>query len=119
LYVWYTDQNAIIHAKDDTITLWKICRHGNTVYGETTGWDVVEHFLKHAEEKLAPTEYGICPQIGFKSHRDRGWQICDYCSGGAGTELMQCSRCRKVHHCSKSCQKLGWRKHKAQCTPAS
>jgi hypothetical protein len=106
------------HAMDAYIRL-EQNGHGNFVYEETTGWDIIEHFLKHAKEKLAPMEKGICSQIGFKSHRDRGWQICDYCSGGARIELIQCSRCRKVHYCSKSCQRLGWKKHKAQCTPAS
>ena len=58
--------------------------HGSTVYGETSGWDIAEGFLKCS-----------CPQIGFLSTRDKGSWPCDFC-GKVESNLKQCSTCKKA-----------------------
>ena len=45
---------------------------------------------------------------------------CANCGAGNGPELKlsQCSRCRGVWYCCKSCQRADWAQHKAGCKPA-
>jgi len=96
--------------------------HGNFVCGEVSGWDAVPMFLKEAQQHLAATQFSTCCQIGFRAHRDRGFELCDYCHtpNSNRTELMKCSVCKKVGYCSKDCQRKHWKaKHKAECFPAS
>ena len=42
---------------------------------------------------------------------------CDACHM-YGQKLLQCSGCGLVHYCGASCQKAGWRAHKAACKAA-
>ena len=45
-------------------------------------------------------------------------QDCATC-GKISINLMICSACRTVHYCSKNCQTLGWKVHKAACRSAA
>ena len=42
-------------------------------------------------------------------------EVCAACSA-AGSDLLQCSRCRAVSYCGPACQRRHWRAHKAQCS---
>eukprot|EP00578_Thalassiosira_sp_NH16_P009850 CAMPEP_0181114906 /NCGR_PEP_ID=MMETSP1071-20121207/21152_1 /TAXON_ID=35127 /ORGANISM="Thalassiosira sp., Strain NH16" /LENGTH=547 /DNA_ID=CAMNT_0023199085 /DNA_START=138 /DNA_END=1781 /DNA_ORIENTATION=- len=92
--------------------------YGQCVYGETSGWDIVESFLKGQHGTLVPQRYVTCPQVGFKGTRDKGSWPCDFC-GKVESDLKQCSVCKKVQYCSRDCQKKAWKAtHKHECIPA-
>ena len=44
-----------------------------------------------------------------------GGEVCAACSA-AGSDLLQCSRCRAVSYCGPACQRRHWRTHKAHCS---
>ncbi len=44
--------------------------------------------------------------------------VCAAKSCANGSKLLICSRCRKVHYCSKEHQKEHWKKHKHVCAPS-
>ena len=44
-------------------------------------------------------------------------QLCRGCSkeSSPGQTLLRCSRCRAAKYCDAACQRLDWRRHKAEC----
>lgn len=48
-------------------------------------------------------------------HYDSVHPYCFQC-GTSGCDIRKCSRCRKVAYCSRACQKMNWKFHKAKCS---
>eukprot|EP01083_Nonionella_stella_P224157 798163_1 len=78
-------------------------------------------FLRENVLKDNPTlDIGVIAPISSKQN-DKYYELlrdyCDFC-GTSQCVLKNCSRCKVVKYCSRSCQKSGWRKHKTVCVRA-
>lgn len=68
--------------------------------------------IKLADVGQSTKEMGVKKKTGM---------ICRFCtkseynSTGIHTPMMCCSRCKKVHYCSRTCQLEDWKRHKTEC----
>ena len=110
----------------DALARWK---HEHNVYGESTGWDIVDSFLHMTlvEQRLAPGQYAVSPsnKAGFQPRRDHGHgneRECANCGLDANEVTLQCcARCKLVWYCSADCQREDWKHggHKTVCKKVS
>ncbi|KIW10340.1 hypothetical protein PV08_11302 [Exophiala spinifera] len=52
-----------------------------------------------------------------EEHQAKACNSCGRDEAVNGSGLLSCARCRKVRYCSKECQRVDWKKHKANCVP--
>ena len=60
---------------------------------------------------------GVIAPISAMAHAryyDDIGEHCDLCTS-TKCNLMRCGRCKKVHYCSRECQRKGWKLHKQSC----
>ena len=103
------------------------CCLEHNVYGESSGWDVIESYLQHsARQGLQDGQYGVLPkgEPGIRGSRDHGdgneWWNRKCASCGAmkseAVPLKVCARCKHVWYCTPECQRADWKAgHKLAC----
>jgi len=53
-------------------------------------------------------------------HEEFAGKMCRTCStADSSLQMLVCSRCQKAYYCSKECQKVDWKRHKAKCVPSN
>ncbi|KAF2660957.1 hypothetical protein K491DRAFT_687773 [Lophiostoma macrostomum CBS 122681] len=52
---------------------------------------------------------------GLLVSNEDGCRACGKDEKDDGSDLLQCSRCKKAKYCSRECQKRDWKMHKATC----
>lgn len=89
------------------------------LYKKCAKCKVTRYCSRECQELHWPVHYMLCRvvQLRTRMFETKSYVNCDHC-GQVETESEEhyaCSRCVGVFYCSKDCQKVGWKAHKAVC----
>ncbi|KAK7465339.1 hypothetical protein VKT23_005318 [Stygiomarasmius scandens] len=78
----------------------------------------VDRYIETASDPRKRIDIEIEAKIGPHGgplYRRCETEDCDKVEGRDIEKLQACAQCRLVYYCSKTCQKIGWKEHKAEC----